>query len=581
MSIKSIGTITALSIILLSLAAVAGGQTREVKSIYRSDDGGVLYLRTIGDTVYGFGEHPGKKYAYVLTGTRAGDRITAKFWDVPKGTRTEYGAIELQVSQAGARLVRKSASKIGIDTWQEIPPNGIPWPTMQAAGFQKTSVSDLDGVFVDETATRHYVRELSGDVVWVAEPAAQPGERPAWASVFVGKRAATNRVSGTFADVPKGLANAKGTFGAAAIANQRRLALQQVGASRGHTLEPEYAIDWDRFAELIRKALEGKAIGYSYAIGRDGALIRSGAGGARRLPQDGGRAPFTVNTQSQAASTSKTLTAVALVKALDDRGLSVDSRVAPFLPSCLKQGPGVNTLTFRELLDHTSGLSEPSGCKDDPYGCLKKMIEDGRTGPRKYNYNNSAYGLMRLLVPLVAMPQQATGQFKLFKCEDDHGQLNGDISEMFVRYLFDNVLKPAHASASYFPSGDFALVYDFANPEKKGIPPRTDFSRHAGAGYIAISAINYVKFLGALDNGDLIPKSLVKNMYSGNLGFDFPYNGVVGKYYTKNGGCPGGYCGAQSMVYPGGVQAYIMVNSGAPSPGLKAVLASAFEQSLK
>src|SRR6266542_2004371 len=229
MNIKTLSTITALSMSLFALASPVAAQTRVVKSIYRSDDGGVLYVRIVGDTVYGFGEHPGKKYAYVLSGTKNGDRVNAKFWDIPKGTRTEYGAIELQVSQAGARLVRKSASKIGIDTWQEIAPNGISWPGREAAGFQKTGVGDLDGVFVDETATRHYVRELNGDVVWVAETAAQPGERPAWISVFVGKRKPTNGFSGNFADVPKGMTSAKGTFGAALIGNQRRLALQQIG----------------------------------------------------------------------------------------------------------------------------------------------------------------------------------------------------------------------------------------------------------------------------------------------------------------------------------------------------------------
>jgi hypothetical protein len=555
-------------------------QSSPLKPIYRSDDGGILYVRAVGDNVYGFGEHPGKKYAYVLSGTRNGDFINAKFWDIPKGTLTEYGSIQLQISQGGTRLVRKTAAKIGIDTWQEISPNGIPWPEMQSAGFQKTSSTDLDGVFVDETATRHYVRELNGDVVWVAEPGEQPGVRPAWVSVFVGKRTNTG-ISGTFADVPKGLAATKGSFGAALIGNQRRLNLQQVGAARGHLLDPEYAIDWDRFASLIRTALEGKTIGYSYAIGRNGALIRSGAGGYRRLAQDGGREKFTVNTQSQAASTSKTLTAVALVKALKDRGSSVDANVAPFLPNCLEQGPGINTLKFRELLDHTSGLSEPGGCKDDPYGCLQEMVKKGRTSKGTYNYNNSAYGFMRLLVPLIAYPQQAKGQFTLFKCTDTKGQLNSDISEMFVRYLFDNVLKPANAQASYYPSGDFALVYDFSNPTEKGGAPRPDFTQHAGAGYLAISAPNYLKFLGALDRGDLVSKSLVQSMYSGNLGFDGPYNGVAGKYYTKNGGCPTGACGAQSMIYPGGVQAYVMVNSGAPSPGLKAILASAYEQSLR
>src|SRR6266545_854939 len=138
MNIKTLSTITALSMSLFALASPVAAQTRVVKSIYRSDDGGVLYVRIVGDTVYGFGEHPGKKYAYVLSGTKNGDRVNAKFWDIPKGTRTEYGAIELQVSQAGARLVRKSASKIGIDTWQEIAPDGISGPRKAAAGFHKT-----------------------------------------------------------------------------------------------------------------------------------------------------------------------------------------------------------------------------------------------------------------------------------------------------------------------------------------------------------------------------------------------------------------------------------------------------------
>ncbi len=70
-------------------------------------------------------------------------------------------------------------------------------------------------------------------------------------------------------------------------------------------------------------------------------------------------------------------------------------------------------------------------------------------------------------------------------------------------------------------------------------------------------------------------------MYNGNLGFDPPVSGLAGKYYTKNGGCPSSMCGAQLMVYPSDVQAYVMVNSAVPSPGLRQLLAAAFEQSLK
>jgi CubicO group peptidase (beta-lactamase class C family) len=583
MGFRAFFTLSCLTVFLLIQAPLA--QAQSLSKIYRSDDGGVLYLRTVGNAVYGFGEHPGKKYAYVLSGTQQGDRIAGKFWDIPKGIRTEFGSVELQISQAGARLVRKSGgANLGAGTWQEIAAGSFPWPTIQVAGFQKTRATDLDGAFVGDDASRHYFRELNGDVVWVAEAGSQPDVRPAWVSVFVGKRTANKGVSGSFADVPKGLASAKGTVGAALIGDKRILALQQTGASRTHKLEPDYALDWDRFASSIRTALEGKTVGYGYAIGRNGALIRSHGGGFRRLAQDGGKADFTVHTKSQAASTSKTITAVALVKALHDRNLTVDARVAPFLPECWKQGPGISTLKFRELLDHTSKLTQP-GC-DDPYECLEKTIAIGRTG--KVGYNNTAYGLMRMLVPLVANEAQANGQFKLFKCDNPHDELNKDISEMFSHYIFNKVLKPANATASFFPSGDFALMYNHQNRALKGSAPRVEFSRRAGAGYLSISVTDYVKFIGALNRGEILPKAVVQSMYDGNLGFDGPSAGAAGLYYTKNGGCPdkqnnGIGCGAQVMVFPSGIQAYVMVNSGsnAYAGNLRSILKTAFDQALK
>jgi hypothetical protein len=164
-------------------------QTPAITRIYRGSDGSALYLRELDNAVYGFGEHPGKKYAYVLRGTLQGDRISAKFWDIPKGTRTATGTVELQVSQLGGRLVRKSGSSlIGANTWEVIAPGSFPWPVKLAAGFQKFAISDLDGAFEGEDGSRHYIREFEGDVVWVAEAPAQPQTRPAWVSVFVGKR---------------------------------------------------------------------------------------------------------------------------------------------------------------------------------------------------------------------------------------------------------------------------------------------------------------------------------------------------------------------------------------------------------
>ena len=62
--------------------------------IYRGDDGSALYLRQQGNDVYGFGEHPGKDYAYVLKGKLVGDTIFASWWDVPEGRRDAGGQEE-------------------------------------------------------------------------------------------------------------------------------------------------------------------------------------------------------------------------------------------------------------------------------------------------------------------------------------------------------------------------------------------------------------------------------------------------------------------------------------------------------
>ena len=126
------------------------------------------------------------------------------------------------------------------------------------------------------------------------------------------------------------------------------------------------------FAAAIDASLRGKVVGYAYAITRHGAILRSGAGGLRRLAIDGGALPFTTSTQAQTASTAKTIYATALIKALatvaspSTRGPSRSS------PSCWKRGPGVSNLTFRQILNHTSGLPKASCNGGDAYECLLK-----------------------------------------------------------------------------------------------------------------------------------------------------------------------------------------------------------------
>jgi len=513
---------------------------------------------------------------------------------VPKGDRATKGSLQLRWSQVGNRIVRIGGGDFGPDVFTAIPPDGIPWPNRQAAGFQSTTQGDLDGLFVGDDGSRHYLRESSGDVVGVAERAAQPEERPGWVTVLIGDRAGAG---GTYVDVPKRLERRAGGWGIALVGAQRELRVAQTSVDRTRSLAPEYTIDWDSFSREIELRVGGggfNTVGFAYVIAHNGAIFRSGAGGARRLSQDGSRLPFTTHTQAQTASAAKTINAAAIVKALNDRGLTVDTKVAPYLPSCWERGKDVATLTFRQILNHTSGLPKAgSACNfGDGYTCLLEMIQKGRIASTAVVYNTHAYDLLRFLVPTVVDRDGTMGEFELFGCRNTNGILNRKVSEKFVRYVFSKILDPVRADASFYPSGDFSYNYDDNRRGLNGDKPRQDFFMRAGSGKLTISVLDYIRFLSALDRGLIIPKGLVEMMKgpsdSNRLGFDSVRTGAAGAYYRKTGGCPDfpgttGGCKTVAMVFPGDTQVYVATNShnNDHPGGLTGIVMNAFENALR
>ena len=593
-----------IGLVLLALLPATSGasnpayQPVPIAGEFKGDDGSALYIRERLGTVYGFAERADGKYAYVLRGTRSGSTVNAKFWDVAKGSDRTYGTVTLAILDTGKKLTTTSSS-LRAHIW--LAASNAPLP-MRSAGFQTISTSDLDGVFNGNDGSRHYVREIPqdgaavDDVVWVAEAGEQPGVRPAWVSVFVGTRAKDGaRIDGTYVDVPKGVGTAAGPFAAELQNGERRLRLAQIGAARTRTLEPSYTVDYDLFADAISSALAADRVtGFSYAIAQNGMVVKKGSGGFRITAADGGPKAFTPTTMSQAGSTTKTFTAVALVKALHDHGISLDATIGKYLPSCWKRGPAVESYTFRQLLNHTSSLPRSDSCprdktgRGDPYECLRLVVEQGQDGivlpSQDYTqrYNNNAYALMRFLVPAVLNLKATQDTFQLFHCKNTAGVLNAKISEMFTSYVLQDVVGPTGAHVSWYPSpSDVAYVYDRSDTSKTGLAPLPDFSRRTGAGFLATSARDMVVFLGALDRGEILPRDLVDEMERDGLGFDPPAYGAAGPYYTKNGAASrdGRAFKAQLMLFPGGVEAYVMVNSDT-GVGLAGLLANAFDRAI-
>jgi hypothetical protein len=582
---------TAVAGLVLATTASAMSPLRSAiaPGVFRSDDGGAVYVRAVGNTVYAFAEHPGRGYAFVMQGTLIGDRIKGQWWDIPKHGRSTRGTIELQVSQNGTRLTRKSAdTAIGVSVLTRIDPAGVPWPkTDREAGFQSTSRNDLDGKWIGEDGRRTYLREIGPSVVGVTELRTGTNTRPDWATVFIGTRQAGGGVTGTYADVPKGLRMEDGSFGLAQVSRTRRLAVSQTGLSSGGIQEPDYAMDFARMRTLLTQNLAGRVIGYGFAVSKNESIVAEGAGGFARLGQDdrsGGNEalPFNVTTQTDTASSAKLVTAAMLIRTLAERGISLDSSVTVALPSCWERGHGIGGLSWRQLLSHTSRLTRPSECADNPYECLRKAILAGKVGPSGRVYQNINYAVLRYMLPTLRDKPAVEAVFDKYDCKSSNGdKINAEVSELFRRYVSDEVLAPLGVVGTFKPVTEFAIRYDFSRPTEPGMRPDYDAYLRAGPGSMYFSAREYAKFLAALETGKIVPLSWLRTMRSELLGYDGTFDGKAGEYPSKNGGAGGVI--TRTLSFPSGIAAYVTLNSNNNnlSGNLGDILTAAFDASIR
>ena len=560
----------------------AGAQPSKLTQIYRASDGGTLYLRAEGTTVVGFAEHPVKKYAFVFRGTRTTTAVTGDWYDVAKGTRASVGKqIRLSILDNGNLLVRTSAADFGPDSFEAIDPSQVTWPGDVEAGFQDRSRTEIDGAFIGKDAnlkpdgSRLYWREATTfGAIGVAEGVRQ-GTRPTYVSVYFGTRDAQGRVSGEYFDVPKGTEMKRGTFKLSPFpASYGRFYGRQhwdaanVGVQdRGGFIDPDYAIDLNTFAAALDTYFRDNVVGFGYAISRHGEVVRSDAGGSSYLSQTNTsfdiNTPFGTGTQSDIGSSSKLVVATAVMRELDERGISVDSPVAAYFPSCWDLGTGWETMTFRRLLDHTSGLIRPSGAllTQDPTGYLfqKTVAETAPTGPT--GYENQNYVMLGwILAGLVDKP-------KVEASFDKNGCGNGtpamlETMQIFEAYVVDMLADQGVEGGWKWRSGPKAFPYNFADQTQHGDRTAENINPSGG---LKMTADMLGRFMAKLGHGAFVKPTTVQAMKDGRLGHDGAVNtdSGLGWLQTKSGSASIDTRGYRSQValLPGGVQVTGIWNS--------------------
>src|SRR5437763_5243311 len=111
--------VTLLACALFLGACASAAAAKELNGYYEADNGGAYFIRQIGDDVYWFGEDPNGAWANVLVGTINGNKITARFWDVPKGKTLGMGEMVLQIQNDDSLIKLSSSTPFGTKSWKK------------------------------------------------------------------------------------------------------------------------------------------------------------------------------------------------------------------------------------------------------------------------------------------------------------------------------------------------------------------------------------------------------------------------------------------------------------------------------
>jgi hypothetical protein len=164
-------------------------------------------------------------------------------------------------------------------------------------------------------------------------------------------------------------------------------------------LEPFY-LDVGAFKVALDTTLKGGVAGYVAQLRQSGQILFTNTYGYAKAPKDTSEL-WTPDVQMHVASVSKLMTAMALMVLFNDHGISPDAPIIDYLPSYWVKGPNIESIVFRNLLNHTSGLLPNNYFVT--FELMKSTIAGGINVGNlgKYSYQNLNYGLLRILLPVI------------------------------------------------------------------------------------------------------------------------------------------------------------------------------------
>ena len=328
---------------------------------------------------------------------------------------------------------------------------------------------------------------------------------------------------------------------------------------------PAQHLNVDAFGKALHAALKDSVVGYEMGMRQNGVPIYNLQWNWSHMPVDGGQG-WNGNIQMHIASCSKLITAMAMCRLLDAKGISYDAKISGYLPSYWVKGPKVGLITFRHLMTHRSGFNANNATD---FVAMKNEVANGVAAVGNYDYENMNFGLCRILIAIINGNIAKTAAI---------GDVAWDVVTInaYSSYMTSMVFTPAGSGGTLSHSASCALAYNFP-PTLPGWNSGALGTVAGGAGW-HLSVTQLLDVMGAFRRkGTIMSVAKAQIVMDSGFGIDVIANTPAGRLYNKNGGWGDGAARTeQSLAYflPENMELVVYANSpvGVPAKFFRTVV---------
>jgi CubicO group peptidase (beta-lactamase class C family) len=290
-------------------------------------------------------------------------------------------------------------------------------------------------------------------------------------------------------------------------------------------------IDTKKLDSLFNMLQNRELANGSVAISVNGKTVYQRAIGFAMLDSNNNKIPSDINTEYRVGSSSKMFTATIIFQLIDEKKLSLDTKLAAYFP----QLPNANKITIEEMLYHRSGLHDYTHDTNFPDWMDKPKTHEemlnviaGKGSDfepgTKADYSNTNYLLLSYTIEkITGMPY----------AEAINKRITSKIGLQHTYYG-----KPIDIRR------DEATSYKYADSSWKK-EKETDVSIHNGAGSVVSTPKDLTVFIQNIFNGKLISSANIDSMITiiddygmGIFRYDFDstkgygHNGRIEEFYS-------------------------------------------------